>query len=98
MAIDEILCGVCHKPREWHDQASILHQFDPGGKLRPKTQVSEPADVSLPKGDPILRLVLIRKGVISVDELEEVEKELKASGVASANTVARSSRENSANS
>jgi len=33
-------------------------------------------------GDPILRMALIRKGVITPEDLDAVEQELKVSGLA----------------
>lgn len=34
-------------------------------------------------GDPVLRLALIRRGLITVEDLDSIEQELRASGVAS---------------
>lgn len=34
------------------------------------------------QGDPVLRLALIRKGLLTVQDLDDIEAELRASGVA----------------
>lgn len=90
---DEPVCGVCHKPRSWHDKDSVRHQFDVSGKLMAKVATPDIRSAGASRGDPILRLLLIRKGIISVEEIENAEKELKALGVSSVGSVTRSSGE-----
>jgi hypothetical protein len=43
------------------------------------------------RGDPVMRLLLIRKGVITPEELSAIEDELKISGIAQAVAQSRSS-------
>lgn len=52
-------------------------------------QIRESLGVSL-RGDPVLRMALIRKGLITTDDLTQVEAELRASGVAATKAVAQS--------
>ncbi|PYS90499.1 MAG: hypothetical protein DMF62_04870 [Acidobacteria bacterium] len=88
------LCGICHQPREYHEKDTVRHQFDVGGKLMAKVTSPPPTSSrGVPSGDPILRLLLIRKGIISADDIDAAEKELRALGVAGVGPVARSSRE-----
>jgi len=93
-------CLVCGRDREYHLSDTVKHQFSLEGQLKAKSP--SPAEPSRgftngrPSSDPILRLVLIRKGILTIEDLEAAEKELNALGVASVGTVARSSGEDSA--
>lgn len=94
MAVD--VCRVCQKSRDEH--GSMRHIFvstdDRAQGLRPKQSSAGDASNSASesqgsisgalRGDPVLRLLLIRKGVITPDELTAIENELKATGLASA--------------
>jgi hypothetical protein len=88
---NEDLCTICHRDKEAHK--SMRHTFSPFGQsstLFEKTPEapSPPPDqprstVRLPSAsDPILRMVLLRKGLITVADIEAVEQELRATGVA----------------
>lgn len=91
---DEI-CSVCHKPKSQHD--GMRHIFvsdtDKQQGLRPSESSAADASSTASKsqgsisgalrGDPVLRLLLIRKGVITPDELTGIEDELRATGLAS---------------
>lgn len=88
------VCGICSRPKEAHKD--MVHQFQP--KNGPRTLVARddsshdqrkhapgesqgrPRNAS--SGDPVLRMALIRKGVITVEDLDAVDAELRATGVA----------------
>lgn len=87
--VDEDYCTICHKPRSNHP---YRHAFSPYGESsglfekteeKPSPPDSSPQQqVRIPSsGDPILRMVLLRKGLITVQDLDQVEAELKATGV-----------------
>lgn len=87
----EDACTICHKPQEAHRQ--MHHSFSPHGRPTALFEKSPEAPaapsggakptVRLPSAsDPILRMVLLRAGVITVAQLDAVEEELRATGVA----------------
>jgi hypothetical protein len=89
--VTEELCTICHRDREAH--RTMHHQFQSPGQPGVLVQQSVKAPeaphsgtnptVRLPSAsDPILRMALIRAGVITVAQLDEVEEELRATGVA----------------
>lgn len=94
------LCKICNYPRDDHDFA---HEFSTDGKLHhrssdhrshdermtgsPVTQGSPGNDM---RGDPVLRMALIRKGLITVADLTQIEEELRMVGIATAQTVVKS--------
>jgi len=94
MAIEPV-CTICKKPRSEHQ--GMRHAFvlftDKDQGLRPRNDGSDASSSDKPKsqgslgiamrGDPVLRLALIRAGVITSEDLDKVEAELKASGLAS---------------
>ena len=90
-------CRICDKPKAEH--AEMRHEFVPldaerNTGLRPQKSSSDASSSSAPEsqgslrvargGDPVLRLALIRAGVITAQDLDNIEAELKASGLASA--------------
>lgn len=94
MSSDDI-CTICTTPRSEHGDRK--HQFrgaeDRDTSLIPKKSGGDASlsDTSVPqgslgiasKGDPVLRLALIRAGVLTAQDLDVVEAELKASGLGS---------------
>lgn len=95
MTIDP--CRICDLPRAEHGQ--MRHEFisleeTRNTGLRPAKSSSDASSGSAPSsqgsfriasgGDPVLRLALIRAGVITAQDLDSIEAELKASGLASA--------------
>lgn len=95
--LNEPLCRICSRPKADHLDAmsSIRHAFvgpNDSMKLRESARPSRDDESPVPatqgsvgnalRGDPILRLVLIRKGILSPDDLSEVEQELKGAGFA----------------
>lgn len=90
----EDYCRTCGKPKSDHP---YRHAFVGVGdspaliEIRPQTPPPPDGPVEensqarvrvLPPGDSVLRLALMRAGVITVEDLERVEAELKGSGVA----------------
>lgn len=86
------VCTICRHTRAEHAEREFKHAFSPpGGKtggLFKKTDASEvmappPGGAlrKLPPGDPVLRMALIRLGVVTVEALEQVEAELRATGM-----------------
>lgn len=84
-------CQVCTHPRSDHPyRHAFIGKNDQQGltEVRPPTvpppdQEATPASVRVaPPGDPVLRLVLIRKGLISLEDIDGVEAELKGAGIA----------------
>lgn len=84
-------CRVCGRPRSDHRGRHMF--IGPGDPLKLREGPSRddrgddaPASQgpvrSLTGGDPVLRMALIRKGLISPEDLDEVERELGAAGIA----------------
>lgn len=90
------LCTICHKPAIEHEERGFKHRFSPPGQpsaLFARTDQAQSSSsqrtsgaqgaIRIPTaGDPVLRMALIRKGVLTVADLDEVEAELRATGVA----------------
>jgi hypothetical protein len=57
-------------------EGGSLEQLDPPKKNPPKPQI-----VSGPPIDPVLRTILIEKGVITVEDIEKAERTLQSTGV-----------------
>lgn len=83
-------CSLCPRTRREHVVAErdkvVHHKFaEVGGTLQrikeEKKDKKSPVQSPFPLGDPVLRIVLIEKGVISVDDIEKAEQKLKATGV-----------------
>lgn len=88
-------CTICHLPRAEHNTPNIVHEFcSPGQQktLVARSQQSPDAHEGNQQGsnglpatitsDAILRLALLRRGIITTDDLDEIEKELRVTGVA----------------
>lgn len=86
-------CAVCHRPRK--DHSRFRHDFRAFGESptlsesAPRRESPDQVDPAsqgririATGGDPVLRMTLIRAGVISVGDLDKVEAELRATGVA----------------
>jgi len=89
--VNEEYCTVCGKPRSNHPFRHAFATTSTGNTLKAiaaeqaepeaseqRTQVVESAI----GGDPVLRLALIRRGIITPDDLAYVEQELKGAGIA----------------
>lgn len=79
-------CGICDIPESRHE--GLHHQFMPEGvdRLVLRSDKSQRAIAArrVPF-DPIVRLLLIRKGVITAEELQQAEAELNATGILGVN-------------
>jgi hypothetical protein len=95
--IEQNPCRICDKPKAEHEE--MRHQFvaldeTRNTGLRPQKSSDDASSSSAPAsqgslgiargGDPVLRLALIRAGVITPQDLDAIEAELKASGFANA--------------
>lgn len=83
---DSLLCKICGMTQIEHEHLTPQphHGFSADGKLFVMPPVTtSPYDPNVRKTpvDPILRMLLIRKGIVTPDELTQLENELKASGV-----------------
>jgi hypothetical protein len=81
--MSEVLCEVCRQTKAWHEEHRPQHEFSLDGQLRraqPMTVEAPMPNVSIPS-DPILRLVLIEKGLITSEDLAEAEAKLRSTGV-----------------
>lgn len=95
-AVDECKVAGCGKERRLHtvleNNGEIHHEFSANGQLvaisnRPPNRDRRNSQKSSGRmrpalaGDPVVRYLLINKGVISVDEVDEAERLLQATGV-----------------
>lgn len=86
-------CGVCGLNERDHTAAEargdVHHNFaGPGGGLQHvkgemtgKKVPGAPVSVAGPPSDPVLRTILIEKGVITLEDIEKAERTLRATGV-----------------
>lgn len=80
-------CSICGKDERWHRENEVLHAFSLDGRLKKAESPppSKPVSQERPKvniqGDPVLRMALIRAGVITPEDLTQVEDELNATGI-----------------
>lgn len=80
-------CQVCGKFPVEHRDPSISHAFSTDGRLIRRSPPDESklesqgSTQALLKGDPLLRMALIRKGVITAEDLTQVEAEVRATGI-----------------
>lgn len=84
-------CRTCGHPRDDHP---FRHAFvgvgDSPALIEVPPKVPPPPDSPnpeqrvrvMPPGDSVLRLALLRAGVITVEDLDKIEAELKGAGVA----------------
>ena len=81
-----IICGVGHREHlAMEREGAKAHKFSENGKLV-AVEVKKPAPSSSGVGppapsDPILRYILISKGIITTDDLDETEKMLSSLGL-----------------
>lgn len=89
-------CTICHKPKADHPYRHAWVGYSTGtSALFESTGNDSPASSSqselpssqgstrvLPTGDPVLRIALLRKGILTLDDLASVEAELRGAGVA----------------
>jgi hypothetical protein len=89
-------CQICHLPKQTHIDKDIIHRYvppgapislesrrrDDGDDRRSRRDVDQGSVRIAQSGDPVLRMILIRAGVISVADIQRIEDELRASGAA----------------
>lgn len=69
----QVLCTTCGQNEQWHHDHKPRHAFtNPGEETR---RVDQPAPTPTPRsGDPLLRLVLMKKGLICQDDFDVAER------------------------
>lgn len=98
--LPEEVCRFCGKPKGNHPYKHAFVGLNDIGSLRSRDNERSDPSSSMPTsdqgrvrnamtGDPVLRLILIRKGIISVADLNEVEQQLEAAGYATATPVGK---------
>lgn len=85
-------CRICGHPKNDHHyrhafvgatDSPALIEISPVTVPPPSQTGEQPASVrASPPGDSVLRLVLLRSGVITLEDIEKVEAELRGAGVA----------------
>ena len=80
--MDNALCTICGRNRQWHKDTGAKHQFtdDPDGKLEHAKSGPPVTTNNRIPGDPILRFLLIEKGLITPEDLTKAEEKLRAVG------------------
>lgn len=63
----------------------LAHQFSPAEDHLQRRMVMQPSRLTGIGPDPVLRILLAKKGIITAEELEVTEKELKAVGLLGGN-------------
>lgn len=86
-------CRICSTLRSEHGgkNHAFVGEGDTNTSLRPASSSDRPPSGDAPasqgslgialKGDPVLRIALIRAGVITVDQINQAEEELKVVGL-----------------
>jgi hypothetical protein len=69
--LDQV-CAVCGQTRRWHMEHKPHHEFSVDSTV-PTVPQPKPQELQSPqlRGDIVLRLTLLRKGLVSEAELEE---------------------------
>lgn len=74
-------CQVCSQTEGWHIQHNPMHRFVAEGEAPRLEEAPSPVMPSMTlRGDPVLRLALIKLGVISEADLNEAEVWLRQAG------------------
>lgn len=76
-------CSICNQTEEWHKEHQPKHAFQAeGGRIEAAIyeQPGQPKPSRIPF-DPVLRMALINKGVLTVDDITEAEQQLRAASV-----------------
>lgn len=76
------LCSLCGLDQEWHKKHKPHHAFVKEGGSLEEAEYGEPD--TRPRQmpfDPVLRFLLVQKGIISADELTSAEAQLRATGL-----------------
>lgn len=80
-------CEICSRTRPEHREAEasgeVNHKFSEDGRLTPlKREQAAAPGAPMPPSDPVLRLLLIEKGLVTSSELEEMTQRLRSTGMA----------------
>lgn len=89
---DVLICSLCHQTKSWHRKHRPAHSFNgtPGSlndrpTTAPASRPSAPPEGSTRTvqavADVPLRLAMIRRGLITPEDLAEVEKEMAEASV-----------------
>lgn len=83
--MEELTCQLsgCNKTEKEHQM--LAHQFSPREDQLHRRMVVQPSRLTGIGPDPVLRILLAKKGIITAEELEATEKELKAAGLLGGN-------------
>lgn len=82
---DDRKCRTCGQTWAWHEEHKPRHKFvdadsDLPDGLGPKAQKKGEKPAVIQKGwpsDPVLRIALVRKGILSMADIEAAEAELR---------------------
>lgn len=75
--IDESKCRRCGQTEEWHRDNRPQHRFDTeAGPLTMDSQPGEKPRLNT-SGDPILRIALIRAGILTPQEIDQAAKDFE---------------------
>lgn len=82
---EDLRCQLsgCNKTEKEHQM--LAHQFSPREDHLQRRVVMQPSRLTGIGPDPVLRILLAKKGIITAEELEATEKELKAAGLLGGN-------------
>lgn len=76
------MAATCQLPgcgRTQENHGELMHQFSPTTETLSR-RIVVPSSMSVGP-DPVLRVLLAKKGIITAEELEATERELKAAGL-----------------
>lgn len=82
MKLPEPVCSICKQTKKWHEEHKPHHTFQTEGGSLEEASYEAPTPnkgVKTPF-DPVLRFLLIKKGIITPDELSEAETMLRSTG------------------
>lgn len=82
---DEDICRTCGQTRAWHDENRPQHPFRDSGDLRPdglgkkdqKEKQKTRVEVREWPHDPVLRIALMNKGILTMADIEAAEHSLR---------------------
>lgn len=86
MSEDDI-CRTCDRSRAWHDENRPQHPFRDKGDIAPMGITEKERRKALPRktqvnthewpGDPILRIALMSKGILTMADIVAAEQQLR---------------------
>lgn len=82
---EDLRCQLsgCNKTEKEHQM--LAHQFSPREDQLQRRMTMQPSRLTGIGPDPVLRILLAKKGIITAEELGATEKELKAAGLLGGN-------------